>query len=329
MTEVIAPQKKKILWILILQGFTMFLVVLGHSDLAQRENIKWLNELYDFFRPFRMPLFLLVSGFLFYITRIAKDKKYGFVMGDKLKRLGIPLVCFTIIGVILKLLASSSIKNPIEFHGIQDILLMLFGLKPNALGAMWFLQITLLYMAFYPLYRLILKNHLATILVLLLFVLFYYFFPVGIDFLLISKAMGLGVFFFAGMIIGRYRFDKYISSKSLHLLIVVVLYVILYQLGISGLPLSIVGIVMAMTFAKFAEQTIPSIFSSFRNNTYQIYILSIFPQMAIEIIFRKMGCEYLIPFYIVNVIVGLYFPILMVKLIQKLDWKWLKVCVGM
>ena len=75
MTEGVVPQKKKILWILILQGFTMFLVVMGHSDLAQRENIKWLNELYDFFRPFRMPLFLLVSGFLFYITRIAKDKK--------------------------------------------------------------------------------------------------------------------------------------------------------------------------------------------------------------------------------------------------------------
>ena len=329
MSESVAPKKNKILWILILQGFTMFLVVLGHSDLAQRGNIEWLGAMYDFFRPFRMPLFLLVSGFLFYITRIGKDKKYGFVMGDKLKRLGIPLVFFTIVGVIFKLLASSSVKNPVEFNGIQDIFLMLLGLKPNALGAMWFLQITLLYMAFYPLYRIIFKNHIATIFVLLLFVLAYYFFPEGIDFLLISRAMGLGVFFFAGMVIGRYRFDKYISSKPLHLLIMVALYVTLYQLGLSGLPLSIIGIIMAMTFAKFAEQVIPSIFGSFRNNTYQIYTLSIFPQMAIEIIFRKMGCEYFMPFFITNVIVGLYFPILVVKLVQKLDWKWLRMCLGM
>ncbi len=330
MTEVVEPKKKnKILWISILQGFTMFLVVLGHSDLAQRENIAWLSEMYAFFASFRMPLFLLVSGYLFYLTRIGKDRKYGDVMVDKLKRLGIPLVCFTIIGLGFKLLASSFVKNPVDFDGVQDIFLMLLGLKPNALGAMWFLQITLLYMAFYPLYRVVLKNHVATLFVLSLFVLAYYFFPEGVDFMLISKAMKLGVFFFLGMVIGNYRLDNFLSAKPLALLLMVALYVVCYIIGLQGLLLSVVGITMAMTFAKCAERYIPTLFSSFRNNTYQIYLISVFPQMAVEMLFRKMGCEYFMPFFIVNVLVGLYFPILVVLLVKKLDWKWVKAVIGL
>lgn len=322
-------KKNKITWIAILQGVTMFLVVLGHSDLAQRENIPWLNELYGFFSSFRMPLFLLTSGYLFYLTRISREKEYLFVVKDKLKRLGIPLLCFTIIGLIFKLLASSLVKNPVDFNGVQDVFLMLLGLKPNALGALWFIQITLLYMMFYPLYCKVLKSHVATLVLLVVLVISHYFFPEGINFLLLSKAMRLAIFFFMGIVIGRYKLDLLLPAKPSILLCTVILYVLCYFVGLRGLLLSLSGIVMTITFAKVAERYIPSLFGSFRNNTYQIYLLSVFPQMAVEMIYRKMGGDYFMLFFIANVFIGLYFPILVVRIVEKLNWRWLKAVVGM
>lgn len=322
-------EKKKITWISILQGFTMLLVVVGHSDLAQRDTIEWTGALYEFFQPFRMPLFLFISGYLFYLTRIAKHKSYGFVVGDKLKRLGIPLLCFTIIGVGFKFLASSFVKNPIDVTGPLDIVLMLIGFKTNALSALWFVQVTLLLMMFYPLYQVVLRNKWVTISAVTILLLAHYFFPVGIDLLLISKAVHLWIFFFAGMVLGAYRLDRFLSSSVWASVLCIGLYVALYLLGLKGLPMSIMGIIMSLNMAHCIERYIPSMFRSFRNYTYQIYLMSIFPQMAIEMIYRYIGCEYFGVFYLVNIAVGLYFPILVVRIVERLNWKWARMLIGL
>ena len=68
---------KKINWLSILQGWAMFWVVVGHSPLSMDETIPaYVKFLYEFAYSFHMPLFILVSGFLFQMTRLnhyAKD----------------------------------------------------------------------------------------------------------------------------------------------------------------------------------------------------------------------------------------------------------------
>lgn len=64
-------EKKKINWLLILQGWAMLWVVIGHSCIGQAGHGPiWENALFKFAYSFHMPLFMLVSGWLFYLTRL-------------------------------------------------------------------------------------------------------------------------------------------------------------------------------------------------------------------------------------------------------------------
>ena len=325
-----APKhSKKIVWISILQGFTMFLVVMGHSDLAEKDNIRWVGEVYNYFRSFRMPLFLLISGYLFHLTRIRKEKSYSFILNDKFKRLVIPFLFFTTIGLLVKLLTAPFIKSPIQIEGIGDVLAIFTGVHENPLKALWFVQVTFLLMLFYPLYKVILSRKWLTALTTALLAAMYFYFPNHISFLQISPAGHLAIFFFSGLVISHYQFDRFVRSSIPAFAVMLVLFSVCYYFRLPDLPLAFVGITFAMTFAKMADRYLPWLFHSFRTNTYQIYLISIFPQMAIEIVYRMMGAQHFALFFIVNIVAGLYIPILMVKIVKRLDWNWLKTAIGL
>ena len=321
--------KNKITWLSILQGWGMLLVVIGHSELAQHENIAWVDVLYRIIYSFHMPLFIFISGYLFYLTRIARQKSYGYVVRDKLLRLGVPLVCFTMIGIIVKLLASSFVKNPIDFDGPIDILWMLIGVKNNALGAMWFINVTLLCMLCYPLYVWVLRRRITTVVLLCILIATYYLFPSHIDIFYLSKTMQMWIYFWAGIVVARYGIDRNLLASPAVFLMLALLFAIMFACGVEGLPLAIVGIIASLILSKCLEHYYPMIFVSFRDYTYPIYLISVFPQMAIEMLFRKMGCQNFVPFFLINIWVGLYFPLLVVWIVRKGNWKWLKVVVGM
>ena len=64
--------KKKINWLLILQGWAMLWVVIGHSFVGEfHKGPDWETAICDFAYSFHMPLFMLVSGWLFYLTRLS------------------------------------------------------------------------------------------------------------------------------------------------------------------------------------------------------------------------------------------------------------------
>jgi len=61
----------KINWLLILQGWAMLWVVIGHAFIGKHnEGPVWETFLGNIAYSFHMPLFMLVSGWLFYITRL-------------------------------------------------------------------------------------------------------------------------------------------------------------------------------------------------------------------------------------------------------------------
>ena len=70
--------QKKINWLLILQGWAMLWVVVGHSPIGEAgHGPVWENALYHFAYSFHMPLFMLVSGWLFYLTRLSESGLSG------------------------------------------------------------------------------------------------------------------------------------------------------------------------------------------------------------------------------------------------------------
>lgn len=71
-------EKKKINWLLILQGWAMLWVVVGHSFIGQTgERPVYVDRLFDFAYSFHMPLFMLVSGWLFFLTRLSVQSPNG------------------------------------------------------------------------------------------------------------------------------------------------------------------------------------------------------------------------------------------------------------
>lgn len=92
-------ERKKINWLLILQGWTMLWVVIGHAILEETgSNPAFAEWLYSFAYSFHMPLFMLISGWLFYYTRLSSNGInnkwiFGSVLKDKAVRILIGSFC--------------------------------------------------------------------------------------------------------------------------------------------------------------------------------------------------------------------------------------------
>lgn len=68
----------------------------------------------------------------------------------------------------------------------------------------------------------------------------------------------------------------------------------------------------------FLSRHLPGLFGSFREYTFQIFLMGIFFQIAIRFIYAKLGiaCLYW-PLYIVSILLALYMPVLISKAIRK------------
>lgn len=70
-------EKKKLNWLLILQGWAMLWVVIGHAPLSMDSMPLLVEWAYHFAYSFHMALFILVSGYLFQLTRLTKYNTRG------------------------------------------------------------------------------------------------------------------------------------------------------------------------------------------------------------------------------------------------------------
>ena len=119
--------KKKIEWLAVLQGFSMLLVVIGHVTLTNVTNdptTPVATKIQTVIYSFHMPLFIFISGWLFYYTCLRKDKGYGEVIRAKLKRLGIPFLAFTLVATLLKSAFPSLMHRQVTAQELVDTFLL-------------------------------------------------------------------------------------------------------------------------------------------------------------------------------------------------------------
>lgn len=151
-------EKKKIDWLSVLQGFSMLLVVIGHVSLTNtpRDPSTPIATAIEYIiYSFHMPLFIFISGWLFYYTCLRKEKSYLDVVIAKLKRLGIPFFTFTLAATILKAAFPSLMHRPVTTQELIDTFVFF---RSNPLGEMWFVIVLFELMLMYPVYRLLSKN---------------------------------------------------------------------------------------------------------------------------------------------------------------------------
>ena len=319
--------QNKINCISILQGWAIFLVVLGHCEIWT-EN-KWCM---DVCYGVHMPLFMFVSGGLFYLTRLRKDWEWKDVLVDKLKRLGIPYIFFIAFAFGLKVLMASKVKNGVDLSWNGFLQGFIYPMN-SGMKEMWFVAALFLIMMAYPLYKWSLKRIATAIPVLLVAMMMPFVFTSygGGGILNWEGAIRYFVFFYAGILWFKYDMTSRLKTNwGGYLLILLYLLVCTYRKE-QTVAVALVGIVGFVWMAKLLSERMPSVLSSFRDQSFQIFLLGIYPQMFVELILmKKMTAIWMQPVLLVlSVLLGIYIPVLISKCIKRLDNRYINMILGL
>lgn len=324
---------KKINLILILQGWAILWVVIGHAPLLPIQETSqpgYIFRLYDIAYSFHMPLFIFLSGYLFRITRIERPMPYRKMILEKLQRLGIPFIAFTIIAMAVKSIFAADMVRPAAFSATEFVNAVLFP-GDGPLGELWFVATIMWYFAMRPVWCIEgVGKYIAIIVSTLLF-----FLPElpGKDLMCYKQVLHYSIFFYAGILAGtEKRFNK---SSWLYILTTASTAIAcsLFAGGGISMFLEIIiptaGITASILMAAVADRYIPRILSSFRDYSYQIYLMGIFVQIAVKMLYKHGIITHYGIGYIVCITAGLYIPVLASIAIKKLNNKYLKLCIGL
>lgn len=317
----------KIAWLAVLQGFSMLLVVLGHVTLS--------NEFMDPRSPltaamerviysFHMPLFIFVSGWLFCLTCLSRDVSYRATMRKKLIRLGIPFAGFTLIATVVKLVLSQWVRRPVDSRELIDTFVLF---SSNPLGEMWFIIVLLILMTFYPVYRWLMRND-ALIWGLCGALALYAVVPDDITYFQLSRVIRMSVYFMAGIICCRYSVIERYASRWYVFAVALMAFLcinimelpdgtvhprILYVAG------SAAGIAVSVSLCCGLAAIRPGAFGSFRDWTFQIFLMGIFFQMAVRLLYGKIGgtVSWAYPvLFAISVAAGIYLPVMIARFVS-------------
>lgn len=326
---------EKIEWLSLLRGLNIILVVMFHVqliDLSTGENHPFCTQICEPFNLIRMPLFIFCSGGLLYISRIRKNWKIKKLYIDKVKRIVCPFLFFVTFYYVFKLLMNPFTKTKVVFS-IGDFLESFCVYYQHPSAHLWFLAVLFWFMMLYPLFIWLSKSVVRMAFFLSFTIIIYFidftFFSLNNYFFLFSLNKYL-VFFFFGIFVFRYKIYDYLRDYRLFFLITG-LYIILFWFKIPLIS-SLLGILMMIGISQQIALFLPSLFSSFREYIYQIFLMSFIFQPFVELILWKKlfyNEDLFFLFYILNVFCGIFFPVLIAKAIERSNLKWLKICIGL
>ena len=324
--------EKKIEWLAVLQGFSMLLVVIGHvtlTNVPRDPSTPLATGIERIIYSFHMPLFIFISGWLFYFTCIRKEKSYKDVVIAKLKRLGVPFFAFTLMATVLKSAFPSLMHRPVT---LQELIDTFFFFRSNPLWEMWFIIVLFELMLLYPLYRYVSESKMLAAIGLGGAIMVSKFFP-EISYFNLGRVVYMLPFFVAGILCCKFEWHRFMS-KYIFLLSMAFLFILCNIMGI--LPESMntvtafVGTLFSMSLCLIVGKYIPQLFNSFRDYTFQIFLMGIFFQMTIRWGYVKLNNEWLfVPMWILSVIIGVYVPIFIAKIIENKTPKYVKMCFGL
>ena len=318
----------KINWLLILQGWAMLLVVLGHVTTGLPKP-GWAQMVKDFAYSFHMPLFMLISGWLFYLTRLKSgggDWPYNKIVKDKALRLLIPGLVFSIVAFAVKIAIPGEMSRQTDLTFTEILHAYLFPFD-NPLRELWFIATLFWFFIFTPFWKFLLSKKWITYFSVAVLTVLHFFHP-SIEFLCIDRVFRFAIWFFLGIVISKE--DVVDNLFARHPWLTLLCGVLIYWIGWYIIPFvtTLGGIVFSFAFALIADKYIPKLFFSFRNYTYQIFLIGIFAQVFARILFKNLPVPYVVLF-LLNAIMGIYVPVLISILFERLNLKPLLLCVGL
>ncbi len=327
--------KQRIEWLAVLRGLNILLVVMVHVqlvDMSTGENHLFCRALSFPFHPIRMPLFIFISGGLLYISRIRKQIPTKALYKDKFQRIMIPFVFFVIVYFLIKATFNQFAKTPIDLSWTNFLESFVYY-RGHSSQPLWFLAVLMTLMLMYPLFCYLCKDK-YRMLFFLLFCCGIYFIDTDLEsrwnIFYILEVHHYLIYFFFGIFFFRFELYNYVSNLKV-LLVLILLYTVSYYYSIPLLT-SFIGIFMMCGLCIFVAHYLPQLFSSFREYIFQIYLMSLPFQTFVELILWKhffYNEHLLYAFYIINLLSGLFIPVLISKVVERCPVKLVRLCFGL
>ncbi|MCO7177119.1 acyltransferase family protein [Sporolactobacillus kofuensis] len=323
-------------WLDSVKGIAIILVVLGHAALGllltnkTTSDRQFLTVIHDFIYTFHMPLFFVVSGYLYGLTRRINNWNSYFIFSKKkLLAIGIPYIIFSVIQVTLSIVGGSIVREPLTIRDL--VLIPIFPVQ-----YLWFLYVLLFLFLFLALLdRLIKRQLIVFLIVIVLNIVGWYW---NSDIYLINALFADSIYFYIGkLLVGRSQLIKK-GIFSLGIMILFGVLVIIHfffntpLLGIGLLRVSegsqiFPSIMLSVITAISGSLLIMSISIKFIKSKFiqylgresmVIYLLSENVTTLIRAILFKVGITGGIEQFLIGSIVALFGSIVIYKIIAKI-----------
>ena len=191
------------------------------------------------------------------------------------------------------------------------------------------MAVIFLYFLLYPLYRSLLKSRL-TILCTLVLAVGMFFLPVSKmpGFLAINRAVHFFLFFFIGTVISKEKLEPYMARWAT-IGVCAAGYVVSYIFKLEPLTPLFASVAFWGLAIKADRSLSDNLFHSFRNYTYQIFLIGIFAQIFVKILSNRFQFpgSYTV-WWLVCVLAGIYVPVAIARFGSKTDKKFVRYLIG-
>lgn len=323
----------KISYIAQAQLIGCLLVVLGNSIPLNWDIPHFMYRMDVFLYTFHMPLFFFISGYLFEKTGSSRRYSFSSYINKRTKRLMIPYVVLTIIGLSVNYLLDSITGN-LGDYSLGYVVESFLVPRQNVWGHFWFLPTLLLISMFaFSFSRLkgIGKGEFLVLLTVVLFVM--PIIPKLTDltgWFAINDLVKFTCYYALGFVYANAKIEEVCVNKKINKLFLLLmpasvgLFLITIENDIiRNLVREIIGILMIyfiLVLAQLFDITNTKFGSFLVKKTYSIFILSWPFQSVVSLIFeKKLGLEYYVtmPIAFVVGVIGPIIVIITVDLIEK------------
>jgi len=296
--------KKKYLEMDRLKGLGILLVLLGHSIIVYPINIQdisWCMFLHDFIYSFHMPLFFVVSGFLY--ANSSKRLPYMKNLKKKSLRLLLPYFVFSFFNLMTNYFLNDFVNRKVDNFGEAIMDILLHG------KFYWFLYVLFMIFMIIPLLEKLFVNKITTSLIVSILLVLRYT-GIGTKEFMLDLVLYYLVFFLCGYFLNR-NYDKFLSllkSKSI-ILIATVLFLV-FNIFSTGIPyiLPLLGVFISLAIVlKVKNELWNNLLSFMGDSTLQIYLMEeflfvIFRVILINILKVNNPAFLIITFFVLKVI---------------------------
>jgi len=309
-----------------LTGLAIILVVIGHLVTGQDINtpgLEWYKFLKKYIYSFHMPLFMFLSGVIFYysLPEFKTNVDYRRYLIKKVKRLLPSYLLFSVIIFAAKLLLSKSLNIDNPVNGFEDFLTAYYAPTSSYAGFLWYVYVL---MEYYIILSLLLSYIKPIWIFLVSMVLYFFQFP---DIFALNFFFQMLPYFMLGCIaIKNYEvYIKYLNAyKYLFIVVFLSLSIVFYFLNVPKIVMglaSIPGLHAVILLTNVEKKTVLSILGVF---SFSIYLMNTLVMGFVKSISFKLFEISYANFYLIALIMiflGLSIPIIIKKyIINKIPY---------